>query len=619
MKFLYANLFLIPVTILAIFFPNSAFSDLKPDKDIAIIVYRGVQEETPENTMAAFKRSVELGATGLMVDVRCTKDKKLVLMQDETIDRTTDGKGRVDLLMYDELRLYDAGSWRDKQFKYEKAPLLSEVLAFCKANELKLILDVKQFGIEKYIIALVKKYDMMERVYFWGALRNIKQLEPNLPINSLISVKYDEITLDMRSYAHVEHNYIITRMINSDDRELLINSINKKADIIALNYPQLIMDVFHTEEFKKIIEPDPLDLMEMQLAKSDKDKDSPPSKKESENLPHDTIFIRDEPSTLAEVIQAEDNDDSRMAALAMTGLLNEDTLPVLINLSESRKSYVRQNASWALGLLADKTGLQPLTKLLDDKDDEVRREAILAIKRLSNSCPLNSEEKEIITSKLINILTRDKNRDVRFDAARTIGDMEQGQEETITKLINVLQNDSDWKVKSACVGALGRTGDKSVVGPLSKILVSDSQVDASWTRNHAAWALAEVGIDAINSLVAALDDNEDTTRRRARWALANIGRSAAPALILALKDSNKSVRESAALTLGWIMDDYAVKALIWSLKDNDPDVKKAAAWALGRLGNKNALEPLQKAGKDKSQTVKKIVKEAINRIESKNE
>ena len=96
--------------------------------EIMVIARHGSLENTPENTFAAFEKTADIGVMGLEVDVRRTKDDKLILMHDDTIDRTTDGKGYVSKLLYDEIKLYDAGSWKGEEFAGERVPLLSDVL-----------------------------------------------------------------------------------------------------------------------------------------------------------------------------------------------------------------------------------------------------------------------------------------------------------------------------------------------------------------------------------------------------------------------------------------------------------------------------------------------------------
>ena len=104
-------------------------------------------EDVPENTFAALRRVAELGIDGIAVDIRQTKDNQLVLMCDETIDRTTDGKGFVDQLLYAEIQQYDAGSWRGSEFRKERVPLLSDALKFCKINDLQHTMACKDFNL----------------------------------------------------------------------------------------------------------------------------------------------------------------------------------------------------------------------------------------------------------------------------------------------------------------------------------------------------------------------------------------------------------------------------------------------------------------------------------------
>jgi len=138
------------LTIILLFLPlvfiSPAFA--KENHPVEIFTHHGIMEDVPENTFAALKRIAELGIDGVEVDIRQTKDNQLILMADETIDRTTDGYGYVDRLLYAEIQQYDAGSWRGARFKNERVPLFSDVLKFCKVNELKLLVNVMQTHVE---------------------------------------------------------------------------------------------------------------------------------------------------------------------------------------------------------------------------------------------------------------------------------------------------------------------------------------------------------------------------------------------------------------------------------------------------------------------------------------
>ncbi|WP_166825712.1 glycerophosphodiester phosphodiesterase [Thalassoroseus pseudoceratinae] len=93
-----------------------------------ICAHRGASATHPENTLAAFRRAIHLGAQMIEFDVALTRDGELVLMHDSTIDRTTNGSGRVTEWTLAELKKLDAGSWKDTRFKGERVPTLREAL-----------------------------------------------------------------------------------------------------------------------------------------------------------------------------------------------------------------------------------------------------------------------------------------------------------------------------------------------------------------------------------------------------------------------------------------------------------------------------------------------------------
>lgn len=92
------------------------------------VAHRGASGYAPENTIAAFDKAVEMKADYIEIDVQRSKDGELVLIHDTTVDRTTDGTGKVGDLTFDELRNLDAGSWKGEQFTGEKIPTFDEIL-----------------------------------------------------------------------------------------------------------------------------------------------------------------------------------------------------------------------------------------------------------------------------------------------------------------------------------------------------------------------------------------------------------------------------------------------------------------------------------------------------------
>ena len=92
-----------------------------------IIAHRGDVTNAPENTIPAFTKALELGADGIELDVRLTKDEKLVVFHDRRLERTSSGSGPVNHRTQDEVRALDAGSWFSPDFAGEQPPTLDEV------------------------------------------------------------------------------------------------------------------------------------------------------------------------------------------------------------------------------------------------------------------------------------------------------------------------------------------------------------------------------------------------------------------------------------------------------------------------------------------------------------
>jgi len=128
-----------------------------------------------ENTITSFKKAIQCGATGLEFDVRRCFDGRLVVIHDDTIDRTTDGKGRVAALSYEQLRRFDAGFG-------DPIPMLTDVLDQFGA-ECLLNIEMKEAGIASDIKSLVLERRLERRVivsaFDWN---DLAPLGPEIPI-----------------------------------------------------------------------------------------------------------------------------------------------------------------------------------------------------------------------------------------------------------------------------------------------------------------------------------------------------------------------------------------------------------------------------------------------------
>lgn len=99
-----------------------------------LIAHRGNSFDYPENTFAAFDSALEEGFDNFELDVQLTADGVVVVVHDRTVDRTSDGKGAVGELSFDELRSLDVGSWKAAQFAGLQMPTLGEVVAKYKKS-----------------------------------------------------------------------------------------------------------------------------------------------------------------------------------------------------------------------------------------------------------------------------------------------------------------------------------------------------------------------------------------------------------------------------------------------------------------------------------------------------
>jgi len=124
-----------------------------------VIAHRGASAVAPENTMAAFRRAVELGADCIETDLHLSRDGRLVILHDATLNRTTNGEGPVKNLTLAELRELDAGRWFSQQFAGERLPTIEELLDFAGQVDLSLYLEIKGgagYGVERAVISALR-------------------------------------------------------------------------------------------------------------------------------------------------------------------------------------------------------------------------------------------------------------------------------------------------------------------------------------------------------------------------------------------------------------------------------------------------------------------------------
>ncbi|HYV58246.1 MAG TPA: glycerophosphodiester phosphodiesterase family protein [Candidatus Nitrosopolaris sp.] len=131
-----------------------------------VIAHRGASGTSPENTLAAFRRAVEIGADMIELDVQLTRDGAVVVIHDYTLERTTSGVGAVHETVLADLRRLDAGSWFAPAFGGERVPTLAETL---DAVPLPINVELKPVGpgeLEARALAVVEEAGALRRTIF---------------------------------------------------------------------------------------------------------------------------------------------------------------------------------------------------------------------------------------------------------------------------------------------------------------------------------------------------------------------------------------------------------------------------------------------------------------------
>lgn len=156
---------------------------------LEIVGHRGAMAYAPENTLSSFRKALELGATMVEFDLRLSADRRIVVMHDDDVQRTTNGQGKLGQLTYSEIQALDAGGWFSPEFAGEKVPSLTDVLTCIKgkAGAMIEIKDEPGWSVDEnlmMIIDQIKQLDMLDQVevisFNHAIVARIKMLEPSL-------------------------------------------------------------------------------------------------------------------------------------------------------------------------------------------------------------------------------------------------------------------------------------------------------------------------------------------------------------------------------------------------------------------------------------------------------
>jgi glycerophosphoryl diester phosphodiesterase len=163
-----------------------------PEWDVAVVAHRGQVAGYPENTVAACQGSIAAGFSAIEVDLRATADGEIVIMHDDTVDRTTNGSGEVSEMTFAEIRSLDAGGHVHPRFAGQRVPTYQEVLDALRGSGTKLVIDIKPSATldNERVVRLTERSGAVPDVLVGprsvGDLRDFKRLNPNLRVLGLV-------------------------------------------------------------------------------------------------------------------------------------------------------------------------------------------------------------------------------------------------------------------------------------------------------------------------------------------------------------------------------------------------------------------------------------------------
>ena len=243
---------------------------------IDIVVHRGANALAPENTIASTDSALIYGATWIEVDVRPSKDDVLFNLHDETLDRTTNGKGRLADMPSSEVRLLDAGSWFSSKYVHTPVSTIAEMLDHLRGKA-NVFFDVKRGTPLALLVKLVREKGFAGKSFFWFAdeemLREFLSIAPEMKIKvnadgverlkywqtickpSYVEIAPQLITNEFKDYCH-RNGIKIMAACQEDDTSQFQLVIDKGADLVNLDRPEVFRSVvrgkyltIHTKDF----------------------------------------------------------------------------------------------------------------------------------------------------------------------------------------------------------------------------------------------------------------------------------------------------------------------------------------------------------------------------------
>jgi len=620
----------------------------KRDQDAIVLCHRGARDLAPENTLSAYTAALKLGADGIEIDIRRTRDGILVCFHDDTPEGHLDAPGthRIGDFFYEELCLYRFTERYGPQWSHEAVPTLEDVFDLVRSHSALLHLDLKEAGIERSVLLLLERYKLWDGVV-WVNENNARLLRTDKRISML-----------PWKGGFLENE-------GDCDPDLIEKTLQKPGQLLIADDPRCLLDALHRP---------------VGTAKY-----VPPSSSDRSPAPPLEPLIA---SLLDERGQAADPNGKplpgRLAAARLVRFWGPETPALIVaRFRPGPSAGVRANIAWTLGMCARHqraTATAPARKLLlmliEDESPEVRAEAAraLACTRTKEAIPHllhlleeGDEQAHIPSQDMAEEAARQAATAVREAAAWALGELGDAHERIVSALtqrmerrivhgdyafmgadgaaaaraLGKLKASSavpslaaaiyridpaletlkpywlekgypafpaawwDYRLRSSAIAALGCIDTPASRSVLIELLeMPDDQAHSLHPslKSCAAAALARDAHDASRArMVELLKHPHVGVRRQAFLALiSRPGPKTRSALLqlmtLPLRDERDAIGHAMSLqTLGWIgpRSREEKEAMLQSLKSPFARVRRQAVWAVGRCHMSSAKPHLK--------------------------
>ena len=234
--------------------------------------HRGASHYAPENTLPSFELGVTMGATGIETDLQETRDGKLVMFHDRTIDDKSSGTGAIKDYTYDELLQMDFGAWKDERFAGTPILLFEDFAKKFLPLELTFAIELKVTGIARKALDIMKQYGNMDHIYVsaftFEALEEARAADPDVKLCWLIKepINDDNIArlkaiggtqispratlVDAAQIELAKANGLRVRLWGVADEEIMKAVYPLDTDGMTVNFPDKLKELMEKEPRK---------------------------------------------------------------------------------------------------------------------------------------------------------------------------------------------------------------------------------------------------------------------------------------------------------------------------------------------------------------------------------